>query len=214
MPDPTHIGDLVPDSANARRHTPRNIGMIERSLNEVGAARSGVIDEDNVILAGNGLVEAAAQAGIVKVKVVDADGETIVMVRRSDLTPGQKKLLSLYDNRTAELAEWDEQALAILQQDSPAILDELFSKAELDALLASGASDLDKLASENGEPGAEDFWPEIKLKVHPETFQAYRDLLERLGKLTDLKDSRDAERFRAMVEISTSALNAAEGDTT
>ena len=81
-PDIDHIKDLKPDGRNARRHNPRNIGMIETALNEVGAARSIVIDEGGNILAGNGTVEAAAQAGITRVKVVEADGNEIVAVRR------------------------------------------------------------------------------------------------------------------------------------
>ena len=35
-----HIKDLKPDPQNARAHTPRNVGMIEKALGEVGAARS------------------------------------------------------------------------------------------------------------------------------------------------------------------------------
>lgn len=105
------IGDLIPDPANCRRHNPRNIGSIVNSLQKVGAARSIVIDEGNVILAGNGLVEAAGEAGITKVKVVEADGNTVVAVRRTGLTPRQKAELAIADNRTAELAEWDAEQL-------------------------------------------------------------------------------------------------------
>ena len=57
-PDPTHIKDLVPDPSNRRAHNPRNIGMVSDALRAVGAARSIVIDEDDVILAGNGVVHA------------------------------------------------------------------------------------------------------------------------------------------------------------
>lgn len=39
-----HLKDLTPDKRNARKHNPRNIGMIVDSLHEVGAARSIVID--------------------------------------------------------------------------------------------------------------------------------------------------------------------------
>jgi len=59
----SHIGDLKPDNQNARRHTERNLAMIEDSLREVGFARSGVIDDDGNILAGNATVEVAAQLG-------------------------------------------------------------------------------------------------------------------------------------------------------
>ena len=106
------IEDLTPDPRNARRHTPRNIGVIERSLNEVGAARSIVIDEDGVILAGNATTEAAMQAGITRVRVIEADGNELIAVQRRGLTPEQKVKLALADNRAAELAEWEPDVLA------------------------------------------------------------------------------------------------------
>jgi hypothetical protein len=104
---PTHIKDLVPDPRNARKHNPQNLGMLADSLRAVGAARSIVIDEENEILAGNGVCEAAGEAGITRVQVVEADGETIIAVRRRGLTPEQKRKLALYDNRVSELATWD-----------------------------------------------------------------------------------------------------------
>jgi len=110
--DVKHIGELKPDERNPRKHNARNIGMIERSLNEVGAARSIVIDEHDTILAGNGVVEAAAQAGIERVRVVEADGNELIAVRRRGLTEEQKRKLAYYDNRTAELAEWDVEQIA------------------------------------------------------------------------------------------------------
>jgi ParB-like chromosome segregation protein Spo0J len=127
------IADLKPDKRNARKHNPRNIDMIEKSLQEVGAARSIVIDEDNNILAGNGTVEAAAQAGITKLQVVDADGETIVAVRRTGLTKKQKARLALYDNKTAELAEWDMDVLAGMDGDFLVGIIPDFDVTEVDA---------------------------------------------------------------------------------
>jgi hypothetical protein len=108
---PATLADLHPDPKNARKHTPRNVGSIVDALNKVGAARSIVIDEDNTILAGNATAEAAGQAGIENVMVVEADGNTIVAVRRTGLTKKQKAQLAICDNRTAELAEWDVPAL-------------------------------------------------------------------------------------------------------
>jgi hypothetical protein len=91
--DTVHISDLVPDPANRRIHNDRNISMVVTSLREVGAARSIVIDEKNEVLAGNGVVEAAKQAGLTKIHVVEADGDTIVAVRRRGLTPQEKRSL-------------------------------------------------------------------------------------------------------------------------
>jgi hypothetical protein len=133
---PKHIKDLIPDPKNRRKHNPRNLGMLTDALHKVGAARSIVIDEQNEILAGNGVVEAAADAGITKVQVVEADGNTIVAVRRTGLTPEQKRQLAIYDNRTAELAEWN---LEQLQADALANedLSPFFGDEELAKLLSS-----------------------------------------------------------------------------
>lgn len=127
------IADLKPDERNPRKHNPRNIGMIERALNEVGAARSIVIDEENRVLAGNGVVEAAANAGIEKVRVVEADGNEIIAVRRTGLTEDQKRRLAYYDNRTAELAEWDTERIAF-DIDSGFDFKGLFTEEELAVL--------------------------------------------------------------------------------
>lgn len=129
------IGDLKPDQQNRRKHNPRNVGMIVDALHEVGAARSIVIDEEGNILAGSATIEAAAEAGIEKVLVVDADGETIIAVRRSGLTPEQKRRLALFDNRTAELATWDIDQL-LVDVNAGVDLTAIFRQDEIDDLLA------------------------------------------------------------------------------
>jgi hypothetical protein len=136
---PTTVAGLLPDPANRRTHNARNVDMIRDSLQAVGAARSIVIDERNEVLAGNGVLEAAQQTGISKVKVVDADGDTIIAVRRTGLTAAQKRDLALYDNRTAELAEWNlEQLEADVMQGAD--LAPFFSDQELEALLHPSAA--------------------------------------------------------------------------
>jgi hypothetical protein len=134
---PTHIKHLVPDPHNRRKHTPRNVGMIVDALQKVGAGRSIVIDENNEVLAGNATIEAAGEAGITHLKVVDASGDEIVAVRRTGLTMEQKRDLALYDNRTGELAEWD---IEQLMKDAEAGIDlsSFFESDELTTLLALG----------------------------------------------------------------------------
>ena len=128
--DPATLADLTPDPANRRLHPARNVAMIVDSLRAVGAARSIVIDEHGEVLAGNGLVQGAQTAGLSKLQIVDADGATVVAVRRTGLTPEQKRELALYDNRAAELAEWNAPQLAIdLSTGKP--LTAFFTPAEL-----------------------------------------------------------------------------------
>jgi hypothetical protein len=130
----TTLADLKPDPRNARKHNPRNIGMLVDALHQVGAARSIVIDETNTVLAGNGVMEAAAEAGITKLQIVEADGETVIAVRRRGLSAEQKQRLAIYDNRTAELAEWEPDVLRELQEQG-ADLSAFFREDELTELL-------------------------------------------------------------------------------
>lgn len=132
--DTVSLDTLSPDPHNARRHTERNLATLEASLREVGAARSIVVDEDGTVLAGNATVKAAAEAGINRVRVVETDGTELVAVRRSGLTPEQKRRLALFDNRASELAEWDASLLAALQEDTD--LAGLWTDDELAELLA------------------------------------------------------------------------------
>ena len=123
-----NISELKHDRRNARKRTQRSNALIEQSLQEVGAARSIVVDEDNNILAGNGTVEAAASVGITKVQIVEADGNTIIAVRRKGLTAKQKTRLALYDNKCSDESEWDMDILGQLDID---ILGGIFDADEL-----------------------------------------------------------------------------------
>lgn len=107
------LGTLVLDPANRRTHPERNVAMITQSLREVGPGRSIVIDENNEVLAGNGVVQSAPGAGISKVRIIDAQRDELIAVRRSDLQPDEKRSLAIFDNRSAELAEWNAEQLRL-----------------------------------------------------------------------------------------------------
>jgi hypothetical protein len=123
------LGDLNPDDKNARTHTPRGVGMIAKAIQEVGAARSGVIDENRKVLAGNATLDALVQAGIRKVKVISANGDEWVVVKRTGLTAKEKKKLALYDNRTSELSMWDVDILKEFNDEQ--LLNDMFFDGEL-----------------------------------------------------------------------------------
>ena len=113
----TSIKDLKSDHKNARKRTDRSAKLIAESLQRYGAARSIVIDEDGRILAGNGTVEGAKAAGINKLRVIEADGDELIAVRRAGLTEDEKVGLALADNRSSDLSEWDNEMLRQLSEE-------------------------------------------------------------------------------------------------
>lgn len=111
----TTIKDLKFDDKNFNKHTQYGMGLLEKSLRENGAGRSILLDKDNNIIAGNGVVEAAGQIGLEKVKVVEATGDEIIAVKRTDISLNSHKgrEMALADNATAAVdLDWDEQNLA------------------------------------------------------------------------------------------------------
>jgi 16S rRNA G966 N2-methylase RsmD len=154
----TRISDLTPDRRNARKRTERSAGMIAKSLEKFGAARSVVIDENGQLLAGHGTIEAAAQVGIENVLVVPADGNTVVAVQRSNLTPDQKVQYALADNRSSDLSEWDAEVLSELADEHD--LQDWFQQDELDDILGQvqeldseeGLTDPDEVPEPPAEP--------------------------------------------------------------
>lgn len=138
------LADLKQDQHNARKHNPRNIGMITKSIQDVGVSRSGVIDEDGNILAGNGTYEALSELGIEKVKVVKANGNEWVVVQRDGLSEEDKIKLSLGDNRSAELAEWDPDVIKDINLTFPDMLEGMFSESHLEDILESTEEALEK----------------------------------------------------------------------
>ena len=136
----TSIKDLKSDHKNARRRTDRSAELIKESLQRYGAARSIVIDEDNRILAGNGTIEGAKEAGINRIRVIETDGDEVIAVRRTGLTEEQKVGLALADNRTADLSEWDQEMLNRLGEQHDISL--FFSQDDLDGIIETEAEQL------------------------------------------------------------------------
>jgi rubrerythrin len=110
------ISELIPDSRNANRGTPRGNAMVGHSLRQYGAGRSILIDMNGKIIAGNKTAENAAAAGLVDVKVIESDGSKLIAVQRTDLnmdTDPRARELALLDNRTSQVGlEWDADIIA------------------------------------------------------------------------------------------------------
>jgi site-specific DNA-methyltransferase (adenine-specific) len=97
------ISSLSLDPTNARRHDSKNLASIEGSLRLFGQRKPIVVTGGNVVVAGNGTLEAAKSLGWSEIDVVRIP---------ADWSAEQVKAYALADNRTAELAEWDAKVLA------------------------------------------------------------------------------------------------------
>ena len=96
------ITDLSLDPKNARKHSARNLEAIAASLEKFGQ-RKPIVVHRGVVLAGNGTLEAAKTLGWTEIEVAEVP---------DDWDNDTAKAYALADNRTAELAEWDESELA------------------------------------------------------------------------------------------------------
>ena len=101
------ISDLVPDSKNTRIHSRKNIEAVKASLLENEQYRPFVVQAGtNRICVGNCMYTAMMELGIT---------EAWAEVR--ELTDKQFVRLSVTDNRTSELGEWDTNLLESIRQE-------------------------------------------------------------------------------------------------
>ena len=96
------IGDVVPYDRNPRFNDGA-VQAVVNSIREFGWKQPIVVDADGTIVVGHTRYKAALALGMAEVPVVVA----------SDLTPEQCAAYRLADNRVGELAEWDEDLLAV-----------------------------------------------------------------------------------------------------
>ena len=110
------LTELTLDPRNARLHTVDNIEAIKNSLSAFGLRKPIIINEARIVLAGNGTVRAARELGWKAIDCILFTG-----------TEEQERAFAIADNRSAELASWDQIGLA-----------ELLTSLEGDLLAAAG----------------------------------------------------------------------------
>lgn len=88
-----NISELQHPEKNVRKHPEKQIKELQRSIKMFGQIRPVIVDENNVILAGNGLTQALREMGETQVKVL----------KMSNLSEKDKIKLMLADNRTYSL---------------------------------------------------------------------------------------------------------------
>jgi len=98
------VASLNPDPANARKHGDKNLDAIKASLAKFGQRKPIVVQRDGMVVrAGNGTLAAAKALGWNEIAAVILDDD--------NATASQ---FAIADNRSAELAEWDNETLASL----------------------------------------------------------------------------------------------------
>lgn len=102
------VENIKYDPKNARLHSKENKDLINKSLKDLGTGRSIVIDNEDYIVAGNGVFEQAKELGI-KPRIIETDGTELVIIKRTDLNYDDEKRrqLAIADNATGETSEWN-----------------------------------------------------------------------------------------------------------
>lgn len=158
-----NVNDLVLDPNNARKHSKKNLEAIAKSLQQFGQRKPIVITQDNVVVAGNGTLEAAIEIGWKGINCVRVP---------ADWTEEQIKAFALADNRTAELASWD----------SSILLDQL---RELDVtgwdVGALGFDNFDLKTKEEIETGLQEYAERYEVVIECEDENEQTALLLRLS---------------------------------
>tara|TARA_R100001510_G_C7654580_1_gene213276 strand:- start:345 stop:923 length:579 start_codon:yes stop_codon:yes gene_type:complete len=183
------VRDLHQDPENSRKHDERNLQAIRESLEAFGQQKPIVIDQEGKVVAGNGTLEAARQLGweTIKAVVTQLDGPT-------------QTAFAIADNRTAELAAWDDdqlaQSLVALENDESidaAITG--FDSKEIDKMveaMAGGNEVIEDEIPENVEPVTKpgDLW-----KLGPHRLLCGDSTGEEIVKLWENLTGEKAERI-------------------
>lgn len=145
------IGRLKLDPKNARRHPRRNLDLIRASLQAFGLRKPLVVSKRYVVAAGNGTLE------VIQEMNADTDTQTRkfpeIPVTVFPGTVAEARAYAIADNRSGDLAEWEEAVLAEqLGGFNAALLEAAgFDQVEVDDLMAAVAK-AERGGSQYGDP--------------------------------------------------------------
>jgi DNA modification methylase len=127
------ISELRPYQNNARRHPAAQLDKLVASIRDFGFLVPILVDHENLVIAGHARLEAAKRLSLLAVPCIRAD----------HLTEPQKRAFTIIDNRLAQDAKWDFEALAkefeFLQGQNIDIATTGFELPEIEMILDSGA---------------------------------------------------------------------------
>lgn len=134
------LADLVKPEKNVRIHTEQQLKEFQRSVKMFGQIRPIVVDENNVILAGNGLYDTLIAMG----------KETADVYKYDKLTENQKKKLMIADNKIFSLGIENLDTLNSFLEDLQGDLDIPGFDEDILKQMVSEAEDVTEKLSEYG----------------------------------------------------------------
>ena len=184
------LADLVKPEKNVRIHTEKQIKEFRRSVEMFGQIRPIVVDERNVILAGNGLYDTLIAMG----------KDTADVYRYDNLTENQKKKLMIADNKIFSLGIENLETLNSFLEDLQGDLDIPGFDEEILKQMVSEAEDVTGKLSEYGTLNEEEIRSikeaaekrERQMKkmesgqVEPQTDQALAAIMQEESNLLDI----------------------------
>jgi len=134
------LADIIKPEKNVRIHTEQQLKEFQRSVKMFGQIRPIVVDENNIILAGNGLYDTLIAMG----------KETADVYRYDNLTENQKKKLMIADNKIFSLGIENLETLNSFLEDLQGDLDIPGFDEEILKQMVSDAEDITDKLSEYG----------------------------------------------------------------
>lgn len=126
------IADLAENPRNSRRHPREQIHKLAKTIKEIGVFVPILVDDDGVILAGHGRLEASRLLEMAEVPTLTVSG----------LSEAEKRSFVIADNRLAEMAKWDRATLRAEFADLVELNFDLeitgFSTGQIDLILDEG----------------------------------------------------------------------------
>ena len=159
------IDSLTQDPANARKHDQANLDAIKASLARFGQTKPIVLHANGTtIIAGNGTWQAAKDLGW-----------TTIAAAPTSLSDADAIAYGIADNRTAELAEWNDETLRELISGLPDEL-QLATSMDLDKYggLEIESADFPSLSDQDRQP-----YQQMTFSLHDDQSETVRQALEK-----------------------------------
>ena len=141
------LSDFKPLDKNPNRHTPRGIGMLEKSIGKFGYVTPMTATADGTIIDGNARLEQVSTQLPADPIIIHHDGTRPIIAVRDDIPTADTKEargIAIAANRTAEVdLEWSPEEILSSINDG-ADINDFFSVEEIDRLTGKYEQELEE----------------------------------------------------------------------